>query len=330
VQFLYPGTTIPCLLSQFSTGFELDLERQGLGNVSIISPWSRRMLTLFGMRGATQLWRGIVTTDLLVRWVCQTRPYEHVRGESDAVHRENLLDLSESLARDDLDSFCRRAEQRMRSVAAVRSSPRPLVGVAGDVYTRINGAANLGLWHRLEALGCEVWPGPLLIDNLDFGLPDEVWQKLRAGSYRDALVAGLLTIRKDWTAWPLRRRFGRLLERPDEPDHRRTLELATRYVGPRSQQLFLLNVAKIVDFARRGADGIVHAICLNCMLGTASAAFLDRIREDHDGIPIAHLVYAGSENAALETRLETFVHQVKTHHQARSGRLVNESLGGSR
>ena len=124
MQFLYPGTTIPCLLAQFSTGFELDLERQGLDNVSIISPWSRGNIKLFGMRGATQLWRGIVTVDLLVRWVCQTRPYERVRGASDGVHRDNLLDLSESLARDDLDGFCRRAEQRMRSVAADRSTPR--------------------------------------------------------------------------------------------------------------------------------------------------------------------------------------------------------------
>jgi predicted CoA-substrate-specific enzyme activase len=317
VSFLYPGTSMPCLLAQFSTGFELDLARERLRNVSVIAPASRQMIDLFGLDGATQLWRGLVTADLLTRWTCQTRPYERDPGATDQVHHENLVELARSLADDDLDAFCRRAEERMRSVATRKTAPRPLVGVAGDVYTRANGVANLDLWRNLEALGCEVWPAPLLVDIVDFGLPDEVDRSLQAGEYSKALAAGLLTARKAWTAWPLRRRFGRLLARPDEPGHARTIELASRYVGARSQQLLLLNVAKIVDFARRGADGIVNAMCLNCMLGTASAALLDRIREDHGGIPIANLVYAGTETAALQTKLETFVHQVEAHHRTR-------------
>jgi predicted nucleotide-binding protein (sugar kinase/HSP70/actin superfamily) len=316
VSFLYPGSSAPCLLAQFSAGFEVDLARQQLRNVTIVSPWSRQMLEVFGLRGAAQLWRGIVTTDLLIRWLCQTRPYEREPGAADRAHRENLRDLSTSLARDDLTRFCGRAEERMRSVAIDRAAQRPLVGIAGDIYTRANDAANLGLWHRLEALGCEVWPAPLLIDNVDFGLPDEVSRAMQAGRYRDALVAAVLVMRKDWTAWPLRRRLGRLLERPDEPGHGRTLEMATRYVGRLSQQFYLLNVAKMVDFAEGGADGIVHAMCLNCMMGTASVALIDRIRADHGGIPIANLIYAGTDNSTLETKIEAFVHQVKGHHAA--------------
>jgi predicted CoA-substrate-specific enzyme activase len=319
VSYLYPGTSIPCLLAQFSAGFEVDMARQGLRNVTIVSPWSRQMLDMFGIAGATQLWRGIVTTDLLIRWACQTRPYEREPGATDRVHRENLRDLSAALARDDLPRFCDRAEERMRSVGAERGEPRPLVGIAGDIYTRANDAANLGLWHRLEALGCEVWPAPLLIDNVDFGLPDEVSRSMRAGRYRDALVAAVLVMRKDWTAWPLRRRLGRLLDRPGEPGHGRTLDMATRYVGRRSQQFYLLNVAKMVDFAEGGADGIVHAMCLNCMMGTASVALIDRIRADHGGIPIANLVYAGTDNAALQTKIEAFVHQVKAHSRRPAG-----------
>ena len=36
--------------------------------------------------------------------------------------------------------------------------------------------------------------------------------------------------------------------------------------------------AKIVDFARNGADGIINAICFNCMVGNASAAITEKIR----------------------------------------------------
>ena len=52
-----------------------------------------------------------------------------------------------------------------------------------------------------------------------------------------------------------------------------------------------------------GADGILNAVCFNCMLGTVSAAITGGIREHHDGIPITNLVYSaveGSQRAMLE------------------------------
>ena len=79
----------------------------------------------------------------------------------------------------------------------------------------------------------------------------------------------------------------------------------------------MLNVAKMVDFARRGADGIVNAVCFNCMLGTVSIAVTGRIREDHDGIPIANLVYSAVEGSQ-RAMLEAFLHQVKTYTKRRS------------
>jgi hypothetical protein len=180
----------------------------------------------------------------------------------------------------------------------------------------------MDLWRKLEALGCEVWPAPFLVDSVEFGLPREFAASLRAGRYRDALVAGLMILRKDLNAWRIRRRFTPLLERFGEPGHAEVLDLAAPYLGPGSPGPLLLNVAKMVDFARRGADGVVHAMCLNCMLGTAASALIDRIRRDHGGIPIANLVYAGSDTAALRTKLETFVYQARAFREARIGHPV--------
>ena len=97
----------------------------------------------------------------------------------------------------------------------------------------------------------------------------------------------------------------------------------------------------MVDFARRGADGVVNAVCFNCMLGTVSAAVTSRIRENHDGIPIANLVYSAVEGSQ-RAMLETFLHQVKTYAKRQSeavrdagsepprekGRLARLWLGG--
>ena len=68
-------------------------------------------------------------------------------------------------------------------------------------------------------------------------------------------------------------------------------------LGQQQNEVLLLNVAKMVDFARRGADGILNALCFNCMLGTVSAAIAGRLRNDHQGIPIANLVYSSVEDS---------------------------------
>jgi len=123
--------------------------------------------------------------------------------------------------------------------------------------------------------------------------------------------------RKSVETWRVRRLFRGQVKRGDEPGYQEVLDMATPYLGEQQNEVLVLNVAKMVDFARRGADGIVNAVCFNCMLGTVSTAVTGRIREDHDGIPIANLVYSaveGSQGAMLEALL----HQVKTYAKRRS------------
>ena len=67
----------------------------------------------------------------------------------------------------------------------------------------------------------------------------------------------------------------------------------------------------MVDFASRGADGVINAICFNCMLGTVSGAIAQKIRQDFQNIPIPTLIFKGKEDPTEESRLEAFVYQVK-------------------
>ena len=137
-------------------------------------------------------------------------------------------------------------------------------------------------------------------------------------------------LRKNVESWRVRRMFRGQVKRGDEPGYQEVLDMATPYLGEQQNEVLVLNVAKMVDFARRGADGIINAVCFNCMLGTVSSAITGRIREDHDGIPIANLVYSavqGSQRAMLEA----FLHQVKTYAKRRSEDvLAGENTAASR
>ncbi|MDI7267383.1 MAG: acyl-CoA dehydratase activase-related protein, partial [Myxococcota bacterium] len=315
--FMFPSTTAPCLLTQFGEGYRRMLAEHGFHHLRVLDTrGGKNTVDLFGMRGAVQLWRGFVAADLLVRWLCEHRPYETRAGAADAVHAANLRDLADSLAADDMRGFIDRTIGRMTSVEVDHGTPRPLVGVAGDIYTRINPAANLHLFRTLEAMGCEVWPASFLVDSIDFGMSNAVMRGWREKVYHEAAAAFALTLRKDIESWRIRRRLSAQVTRADEPTYGEIMRLTAPYVGNRSVEMLILDVGKMAEFADRGADGIAHAICLNCMLGTAAAALLGRLRRDY-GVPTVSLVYAAGESPAMRTRLDAFVHQVHEHHRAR-------------
>jgi predicted CoA-substrate-specific enzyme activase len=315
--FLFPSTNAPCLLTQWGEGYRMTLAERGHTHVRVLDTGGgKATLDLFGMRGVTPLWRGLVATDLMVAWLCEHRPYEVRPGAADEVHATNLRDLSDSLAADDMPGFIGRACERMTSVEVDRSVPRPLVGVAGDIYTRINSAANLQLFRTLETMGCEVWPAPFLVDAMDFSFANSIVRTWREKVYHEAVAAFALTLRKDLESWRVRRKLSTQLTHAGEPSYRELIRLTAPYVGRRSVEMLILDVGKIAHFAGNGADGIVHAICLNCMLGTAAAGLLGRMRKDY-GVPTVSLVYAAGETPALRTKLEAFVHQVHEHHRDR-------------
>ncbi|MBI5486171.1 MAG: hypothetical protein HY905_02440 [Deltaproteobacteria bacterium] len=326
--FLFPSSTAPCLLTQWGEGYRMTLAEHGYGHVRVLDTGGTQpTVDLLGLRGVVPLWRGLVSADLLVRWLCEHRPYEVKAGAADAVHAANLRDLEDSVAGDDMAGFISRSLERMDTVEVDRSVPRPLVGISGDIYTRINPAANLQLFRTLEEMGCEVWPAPFLTDAAHFGMANSVVRGWRESVYHEAAAVFALTLRKDLEAWRVSRKLSSRLRRGGEPGYREILRLTAPYVSNRSVEALILDVGKMADFANRGADGIVHAICLNCMLGTAAAALLGRLRHDYH-VPTVSLVYGSGESPALRTRLEAFVHQVHEHFRAR--RAAGVPAGGAR
>jgi predicted nucleotide-binding protein (sugar kinase/HSP70/actin superfamily) len=311
--FFFFGTTIPCLFHQYGEGHRLLLKRMKVSDLSVLTPGMEDLKALIGVEIGARLWRGLVAVDLLIKMVCETRPYELEHGQTDEVHRQNMKDIETAIATDELSAALTMAIARLRLVPVDRSARRPVVGVAGDIFTRINPVGNQDLFAWLEERGCEVWPAPFLVDITDFSLRRD-WAK---GTLGEAALLGALMVRKNVETWRVRRMFRGQVKRGEEPGYQEVLDMAMPYLGAQQNEVLVLNVAKMVDFARRGADGIVNAVCFNCMLGTVSSAVTGRIRADHDGIPIANLVYSAVEGSQ-RAMLEAFLHQVKTYMTRRS------------
>jgi hypothetical protein len=194
---------------------------------------------------------------------------------------------------------------------------RPVVGIAGDVYTKVNPAGNDDLVRWLEEQGLEVWPSPFQIDLLDFGISRGLYRSVAALDRTGVLVHGAVALRRAVDVWRVRNVVGSRVTRLEEPGYLEMRRLAAPYMPNEAQDLLFVNVAKIVDFARGGADGIVNAICFGCMVGNASAAVIERIRRDFDDVPIVTAVYSGADDPSRRMVLEAFASQVKAHAERR-------------
>jgi len=127
-------------------------------------------------------------------------------------------------------------------------------------------------------------------------------------------------LKKAIDAWRVQSVVNGRIPHAEEPGYLELRRLAGPYMPNEHHELLFLNVAKIVDFARNGADGIINAMCFNCMVGTASAAVIEKIRADYHDVPIVTAVYAGGDDPARHMVLDAFVAQVKAYHATRTGR----------
>jgi len=309
--FFFPGTDSACLLHQYGSAMELVLQRKGVTGVEVLSAGGEGQLALLGLRAMTLLGRGLLACDQLSKLKRQVRPYAAEPARVDRLFEELYPVLARKLAEDRLGEALKPLVRQLERLEQDRSRPRPVVGVAGDAYTRVHPFGNTGMFDRLEQLGLEVWPAPFLVDNVEFGWRRDVSVGLDDGRLMDAAGAALLFLRKEWEELRVRYLLGGKVARAAEPGYRDVLFLAAPYVDPGANETVLLNVAKMVHFAENGASGVINAISLNCMLGTVSASLTEAIRADHQMIPITTMMYTGKPSPEIDARLEAFAHQVK-------------------
>jgi predicted nucleotide-binding protein (sugar kinase/HSP70/actin superfamily) len=241
----------------------------------------------------------------------------------DRVHEQNLLAIEKSVAGGSILDATRECIGRLSAVAidkgAWKRRDKPVVGVAGDIYTRVNRFANQDLIAKLSAMGCEVWPSSFIVDLFDFGLSSAVRTSLHRREVQDFFQKGSLLLLKEMSGVGIKNLFRGPFRPAAEPPYEEVVGIAAPYVGERANQILMLNTAKMVDFARKGVDGIINAVCFNCMVGSVSAAIISRLRKDHGNVPVVNMVFGEAEGASQELRLEAFVHQVKTFARRKKG-----------
>jgi predicted CoA-substrate-specific enzyme activase len=318
--FFMPAASGPCRFGQYHRLHRLVLDELRLPQVPILvfdqTGGYHRDMAAFGRGFRLHAWRAIAILDSMQKMVLERRPYEINRGETDAVYQEYLEQLIKTVGQDGdaMKKLARRIREAFTAVKIDTSTPRPRIGIVGEIFVRSNPFANDFLVRKLEALGvqCGVPPLEEWLDYIDHQRKRRNRLHLEGG-WRDWAKQKLTETVQEGVAEPLRRQFDSTIEHfKRELPTQAILDRGHTYLTPAVEGEAILSMGRVVEYAEHGFDGIVNIIPFGCMPGTIVSLLLHQFRQDYD-LPFLTVSVEGTKDTTQNIRLEAFVHQCREH-----------------
>jgi predicted nucleotide-binding protein (sugar kinase/HSP70/actin superfamily) len=282
----------------------------------------------------------IVVGDILDRLLWRTRPYEKEPGMADVFIERAMETMSHAFeilgAEKDFDGILDRLEGVIREGKAVidpKISPKPLIGIVGEIYLRSHVHANQDVIRMLERYGAEVvnasiaeWVNYTTYDRMReaktgfrLGLKQFRLNKVKAYVKKILSYGGELYYQQ-FRQNQAYKRVKSLIDLPG--DHRvahleKTLmeeDLFSFDVGTEA----CLSIAGIMEYMREGYNGVVNVYPFTCMPSTTTSAIVKPIM-NRMKIPYMDSAYDGTFQPGREAAIRTFMYQAQQHLK-RNGR----------
>ncbi|MFA6132863.1 MAG: hypothetical protein WC869_02460 [Phycisphaerae bacterium] len=329
--FFMPTAEGPCRFGQYGPYLRLVLDEMGYKDVPIISPTSKNSydgLADHAPDMIRHLWQGLVSGDILHKMLLKTRPYETVPGGADAAY-EKAIDLVEVVLAAPCKSMKRRlgglvealtqGRDLFRAVPARYTKDKPLIGVVGEIFCRMNEFSNSDAIRRIEAHGGEAWMSDVT---------EWVWytnwsqKSLLKRDGKTISLAMLGAIVKNAVQkhdeHELLTPFAEDFVGYEEPHDvfKDCLEPGWPYL-PADGALgeMALSTGKSVYLYHKGVDGIIDISPFSCMNGIVSEAVYHKLSADHDDIPVRNF-YFDATSSNMERDLDIFL-ELATGYQKR-------------
>jgi predicted CoA-substrate-specific enzyme activase len=323
--FFMPSGNGPCRFGQYHRFHRLVLDDLGFHHVPIYSPNQDETLYsdlgIMGSRFTRLGWQGIVAVDLLMKKVLETRPYEKEREKTDQVYQASLKRVCEAIREGgDLEEALQKSLEDFNLIEVDGLGTKPLIGIVGEIFVRLNRFANEDVIRKIEQFGGEAWIAPLTEWILYVNTIAKK-RSLKNRSFSNLLKVFLTDYYQKKDEHHLEKVFKGQLKHFGEPPTRSIFRNAKPYIDASFEGEAILSVGKTVDFAKKGASGVVNIMPFTCMPGTIVSTLLKRYQEENNNIPVLNMAYDGQEQTNTLTRLEAFMFQAKEFQTKKNNRI---------
>jgi len=300
--FFMPTAPGPCRFGQYSQFQRKVFDDLGYKDLMILSPTSETGYEELGEHATDFIrtaWWAVVVSDALRKSLLKTRPYERNRGETDRVHDHVLSRVcgiievpGEPLGEkfENILSAMKEIPGEFRAIPADYSRVKPLIGVVGEIFCRLNHFSNEELVRKIEAHGGEVWLS---------GVAGWVWYTNAEQRWRiERSMSGVArwkALLRSMIKTHIQRRDEHALTAPfeedfygfEEPEIEEVFTHCRAYLPPEKVSgESVLNVGEIIYYYHKGADGAIDISPFTCMHGGLGEDLYQNVSRDHDGIPV--------------------------------------------
>lgn len=325
--FLMATVDGPCRFGQYAPFLKKVLRDNGHGDVQVMSPQGQRGYSDFencGGNFARTAWRALVSTDLLRKLLLLRRPYEKVPGSADHAFHESIDDLCRTLEASCLNAACQmrsviaslnRAKDRFANVEIRAEEKRPLIGIVGEIFCRLNNFSNQELVRKLEAHGAECWMSDIA-EWIAYSNMEEFRNLRQAGKqYSWSMLNAKIRARvQDSDEHSLRTIFTEEFREREEPMVDEVLDLAHPYLPfPGAEGEMVVSIGRSVYMARHGVDGIVDISPFTCMNGVVSEALYPKLSRENNGVPIRNFYFDGQQSD-LDRDIGIYLELARSYH----------------
>ncbi len=326
--FMMVTTDGPCRFGQYAPFLRKVLREEGYGDIHVLSPHGEHGYSDFldfDTAFVRTAWRALVSADILRKFLLRTRPYETHPGKADRAFRESVEDFCQTLEQSCSDSRCQmrslsasllRARARFHAVPARFDGSRPLIGIVGEIFCRLNDFSNQGLLRRLEEKGAECWMADIS-EWIAYTNVEEVRNLRLAGrTYSWPMIKSKIRSRiQNADEHALRSLFGEDFAGYEEPSIEEVLELAQPYLPfPGAEGEMVMNLGRSAYLALHGADGIVDISPFTCMNGVVSEAIYPKFSRDYAGVPVRNFYFDGQQSD-LDRDIEIYLELARSYRE---------------
>ncbi|HUU03272.1 MAG TPA: acyl-CoA dehydratase activase [Myxococcota bacterium] len=311
--FFMPTAEGPCRFGQYCSLHRQILDRQGLEDVAILSPSSYNSYQGLDEPVRRSIWKAFLVADVLYKAACKVRPYEVHPGKTDQVVARQLAMLESVMERGrDLYAAVAAAVGRVAAVET-SGSPKPLVGVVGEIYVRCNEFANESVVRSIERFGGEAWLAPMSEWILYTAATQSISFRDRSRNFLKKWISDLKNIYIFHVEHKMYAAAGPFLADRHEPDIRDVVDSGSRYLPIQFEGEALITVGRAIKFADQGAAMVVNCAPFGCMPGTLTTALFRKLAPEL-GIPVVGMFYdgAGNQNERLRIFLNNAVQKKPT------------------
>jgi predicted CoA-substrate-specific enzyme activase len=318
VAFFMPDHNGPCRFGGYNKLQQIIFERLGYGEALIVHPSNEDNYTSIApgnpVKWRLSAWRGMVAIDLIRKLLQQRRPYEAVRGQTDAVYREALQAIVNSLSEGgkSLKQVLRHYTSEFMAIPHSNHQRKPIIAVVGEIFMRDNAYCSANMVRRLEDLGAETMMAPFS-EWLSYSTyrytRDSKWKKNTRGFMRSKLQ-GILQHQFEKDLVDAVRELT-----PVGPMVRveQMLEHCDRYIHHDYDGDPPLSLGTTSILSEGYISGVVNILPFTCMPGTLNTSVSDLFKRDHDHLPWENFAYDGQDDSSLDSRLQAFMHQAKEY-----------------